>query len=74
VILVVNHVDIRLGLAPLGCLDYHEHPLLQILVDSILFVALVLLLSSMIFLGFLFGECCGCDLRACINSWVFGAQ
>ena len=73
-ILGVNHVDIWLGLAPLGCLDDHKHPLLQILVDSILLVALVLLLSSMIFLDFLFGEFCGCDLRVCIISWVFETQ
>ena len=53
-ILVVNHVHLWLRLALFGCLDDHEHPLLQILVDPILLVELVLLLSAMIFITLLF--------------------
>ena len=54
VILVVNHAHFRLGLALLGCLDYHKDPPFKILVDSIFLVAFVLLLCAMIFFRFLF--------------------
>jgi hypothetical protein len=70
VILVINHVDLRLVLALLGCLDDHENPLLKILVDSILLIALILLSSSMIFLTLLLGDFCRSGLKARIISLV----
>ena len=54
-ILVVNHVHLRVRLALLGCLEDHENPLLQIFLDPILLVKLVFLLSAIIFLLLLLG-------------------